>query len=52
MSYKLWDGAKAAAISAEALAKLKEEVLKRFAIIRKANTAMNVIREKDRKSVV
>ena len=39
------DGAKAAAISAEALAKLKEEVLKRFAIIRKANTAMNVIRE-------
>ena len=38
------DGAKAAAISAEALAKLKEEVLKRFAIIRKANTAMNVIR--------
>jgi RNA polymerase primary sigma factor len=39
------DGAKAAAISAEALAKLKEEVLKRFAVIRKANTAMNVIRE-------
>ena len=39
------DGSKAAAISAEALAKLKEEVLKRFAIIRKANTAMNVIRE-------
>ena len=39
------DGAKAAAISAEALAKLKEEVLKRFAIIRKANTEMNVIRE-------
>ncbi len=39
------DGAKAAAISAEALAKLKEEVLKRFAEIRKANTAMNVIRE-------
>jgi len=38
------DGAKAAAISAEALAKLKEEVLKRFAIIRKANTEMNVIR--------
>jgi RNA polymerase primary sigma factor len=39
------DGAKAAAISAEALAKLKEEVLKRFAVIRKANKAMNVIRE-------
>ena len=39
------DGAKAAAISAEALAKLKEEVLKRFAIIRKANTEMNEIRE-------
>ncbi len=39
------DGAKAAAISAEALAKLKEEVLKRFAIIRKANTEMNTIRE-------
>jgi RNA polymerase primary sigma factor len=39
------DGAKAAAISAEALAKLKEEVLKRFAVIRKANTEMNVIRE-------
>ncbi len=39
------DGAKAAAISAEALAKLKEEVLKRFAIIRKANTEMNAIRE-------
>jgi RNA polymerase primary sigma factor len=38
------DGAKAAAISAEALAKLKEEVLKRFAIIRKANTEMNEIR--------
>ena len=41
------DGAKAAAISAEALAKLKEEVLKRFAIIRKANTAMNLIRENE-----
>ena len=39
------DGAKAAAISAEALAKLKEEVLKRFANIRKANTEMNAIRE-------
>ncbi len=39
------DGAKAAAISAEALAKLKEEVLKRFAVIRKANTEMNTIRE-------
>ncbi len=40
------DGAKAAAISAEALAKLKEEVLKRFAVIRKANAEMNAIREK------
>ncbi len=39
------DGAKAAAISAEALAKLKEEVLKRFAIIRAANEKMCVIRE-------
>ncbi|OYY97870.1 MAG: RNA polymerase sigma factor RpoD, partial [Methylophilales bacterium 16-45-7] len=39
------DGAKAAAISAEALAKLKEEVLARFAIIRKANTEMNAIRD-------
>jgi RNA polymerase primary sigma factor len=39
------DGAKAAAISAEALAKLKEEVLKRFAVIRKANGKMNEIRE-------
>ena len=38
------DGAKAAAVSAEALAKLKEEVLKRFAVIRAANTAMNAIR--------
>ena len=38
------DGAKAAAISAEALAKLKEEVLKRFAVIRKANSEMNDIR--------
>ena len=40
------DGAKAAAISAEALARLKEEVLKRFAVIRKANAEMNAIREK------
>ena len=40
------DGAKAAAISAEALAKLKEEVLKRFAVIRSANEKMCVIREK------
>jgi RNA polymerase primary sigma factor len=39
------DGAKAAEISAEALAKLKEEVLARFAIIRKANTEMNAIRD-------
>jgi len=39
------DGAKAAAISAEALAKLKEEVLKRFAVIRQANAEMNAIRE-------
>ena len=39
------DGAKAAAISAEALAKLKEEVLKRFAIIRAANEKMCAIRE-------
>jgi len=39
------DGAKAAAISAEALAKLKEEVLARFAIIRTANAEMNVIRD-------
>ena len=41
------DGAKAAAISAEALAKLKEEVLKRFAIIRAANEKMCTIREKE-----
>ena len=34
------DGAKAAAISAEALAKLKEEVIKRFAVVRAANTKM------------
>jgi RNA polymerase primary sigma factor len=39
------DGAKAAAISAEALAKLKEEVLERFAIIRNANAEMNAIRD-------
>jgi RNA polymerase primary sigma factor len=39
------DGAKAAAISAEALAKLKEEVLTRFAVIRKANAEMNQIRD-------
>ncbi|MGZ8271098.1 MAG: RNA polymerase sigma factor region1.1 domain-containing protein, partial [Methylophilus sp.] len=39
------DGAKAAAISAEALAKLREEVLSRFAVIRKANTEMNKIRD-------
>jgi RNA polymerase primary sigma factor len=37
------DGAKAAAISAEALAKLKEEVLKRFAVVRVANKKMTVI---------
>jgi len=40
------DGAKAAAISAEALAKLREEVLTRFAAIRKTNTKMNDIRLK------
>ena len=34
------DGAKAAAISAEALAKLKEEVIKRFAVVRAANKKM------------
>lgn len=39
------DGAKAAAISAEALAKLKEEVLARFAVIRQANAEMNTIRD-------
>jgi len=38
------DGAKAAAISAEALAKLKEEVLTRFAVIRQTNNEMNLIR--------
>ncbi len=37
------DGAKAAAISAEALAKLKEEVLKRFATVRVANQKMMAI---------
>ncbi|MGI9130563.1 MAG: RNA polymerase sigma factor RpoD [Candidatus Methylopumilus sp.] len=40
------DGAKAAAISAEALAKLREEVLTRFAAIRKTNQKMNDIRHK------
>ena len=40
------DGAKAAAISAEALAKLKEEVLTRFAVIRESNQKMTVILEK------
>ncbi|PPD51651.1 MAG: RNA polymerase sigma factor RpoD [Methylotenera sp.] len=37
------DGAKAAAISAEALARLKEEVVSRFAVIRAANQKMQVI---------
>ena len=37
------DGAKAAAISAEALARLKDEVLNRFAVIRAANQKMTVI---------
>ena len=37
------DGAKAAAISAEALAKLKEEVLKRFTVVRAAHQKMTVI---------
>ncbi len=37
------DGAKAAAISAEALAKLKEEVLNRFKIVREAHQKMSVI---------
>ncbi|MDZ4140944.1 MAG: RNA polymerase sigma factor RpoD [Methylotenera sp.] len=37
------DGAKAAAISAEALAKLKEEVLNRFMTIRAANKKMTAI---------
>jgi len=40
------DGAKAAAISAEALAKLKEEVLTRFAVIRESHQKMTVILEK------
>ena len=40
------DGSKAAAISAEALAKLREEVLTRFAAIRKTNQKMNDIRLK------
>ncbi len=37
------DGAKAAAISAEALAKLKEEVVKRFTVVRAANQKMTAI---------
>jgi RNA polymerase primary sigma factor len=37
--------AKANALSAEALARLKDEVLSRFAVIRAANTKMNGIRE-------
>ena len=37
------DGAKAAAISAEALAKLKEEVVNRFTVIRAANKKMTEI---------
>ena len=37
------DGAKAAAISAEALAKLKEEVVNRFAVVRAANKKMTEI---------
>lgn len=37
------DGAKAAAISAEALAKLKEEVITRFAVVRTAHQKMTVI---------
>ncbi|HPV31651.1 MAG TPA: RNA polymerase sigma factor RpoD [Methylotenera sp.] len=37
------DGAKAAAISAEALARLKEEVVNRFAVIRAANQKMQLI---------
>jgi len=37
--------AKASALSAEALARLKVEVLARFAVIRAANTTMNSIRE-------
>jgi RNA polymerase primary sigma factor len=41
------DGAKAAAISAEALARLKEEVLIRFAVIRESHKKMTVILEKN-----
>ncbi len=37
------DGAKAAALSAEASARLKEELLKRFAVVRKAHQKMTVI---------
>jgi len=37
------DGAKAAAISAEALARLREEVLTRFAVIRSAHEKMTVL---------
>ncbi len=37
--------AKASALSAEALARLKDEVLSRFAVIRAANSKMNTIRE-------
>jgi RNA polymerase primary sigma factor len=37
------DGAKAAAISAEALAKLKEEVVNRFTVVRAANKKMTEI---------
>ncbi|QVL45004.1 MAG: RNA polymerase sigma factor RpoD [Methylophilaceae bacterium] len=37
--------AKAEAISAEALSKLREEVITRFAVIRETNAKMNVIRE-------
>jgi RNA polymerase primary sigma factor len=37
--------AKAEAISAEALSKLREEVITRFAVIRETNTKMNAIRE-------
>jgi RNA polymerase primary sigma factor len=37
--------AKASALSAEALARLRDEVLSRFAVIRAANTTMNSIRE-------
>ncbi len=39
------DGAKAAAISAEALAKLKEEVILRFAVIRESHKKMTEILE-------